>query len=371
MVEGVNADRLGRAPLNSRASSAHLACSRDQHRTTRAMQPSAGIDEDPFSAGLTACIQRCVAGAQKIANLVRLSGGASQETWSFRAVGPGVDRALSLRRQPDTIEIAPKLPLATEAALMRAAGAAGVPSPHVLHVLDAADGMGAGFIMDHVAGETIARKLLRNEEFAAVRPKLPLQVGAILARIHALQPGNLPPLPVTSARKELAHLRDAYHRDGQPRPVFELAFRWLAERAPPDPATPSLVHGDFRTGNLIVGSDGIRAVLDWELACRGDPVRDLGWFCTISWRFGAIDKPAGGFGSREELLAGYQAAGGRAVSLQQLYYWEVFGSLRWGVFCLGMRARSGNDRSLERAMIGRRASEAEIDLLHLIAPQGD
>src|SRR6516164_1124154 len=101
MVEGVNADRLVRAPLNSRASSAHWACSRD--RTTRAMPSSAGIDEDPFSAGLTACIQRCVAGAEKIANLVRLSGGASQETWSFRAVGPGVDRALILRRQPDTI----------------------------------------------------------------------------------------------------------------------------------------------------------------------------------------------------------------------------------------------------------------------------
>jgi aminoglycoside phosphotransferase (APT) family kinase protein len=339
--------------------------------TTRAMQSAAGIHKAPFAAGLAACIQRCIAGAQKIANLTRLSGGASQETWSFRAVGPGVNRPLILRRQPDTIGMAPKLPLATEAALMRAAGAAGVPSPHVLHVLEAADRIGTGFIMDHIAGETIARKLLRNDEFAAARRKLPLQVGAILARIHALQPGNLPPLPITSARKELGELREAYHRDGQPRPVFELAFRWLAERAPPDPATPSVVHGDFRTGNLIVGSDGIRAVLDWELACRGDPVRDLGWFCTISWRFGAIDSPAGGFGSREELLEGYQAAGGRPVSLQELYYWEVFGSLRWGVICLGMRARSaGNDRPLERAMIGRRASEAEIDLLHLIAPLG-
>jgi len=336
------------------------------------MQSAAGFDEEAFAAGLAACIQRCVVGAQKVASLVRLSGGASQETWSFRAVGPGVNRALILRRQPDTIEIAPRLPLATEAALMRAAAAAGVPSPHVLYVLEAADGIGAGFIMDHVAGETIARKLLRNEEFAAVRPKLPLQVGAILARIHALQPDNLPPLPITSARKELAELREAYRRDGQPRAVFELAFRWLAERAPPDPAMPSVVHGDLRTGNLIVACDGIRAVLDWELACRGDPVRDLGWFCTISWRFGAIDNPAGGFGSREQLLAGYRDAGGRPVSLQELYYWEVFGSLRWGVFCLGMRARSaGNDRSLERAMIGRRASEAEIDLLHLIAPLGD
>jgi aminoglycoside phosphotransferase (APT) family kinase protein len=331
--------------------------------------PTAG--EQTFRAGLGACVRRVVPGATGIEGLARLSGGASQETWALSATGPGLDRALILRRLSDTIDLGAKLPIETEAALMRAAGEAGAPSPRVLHVLETPDGIGRGFLMDRVEGEAIGRKLVRDEAFASARPLIVRQAGAILARLHRLEPAALPPLPNTSARQELAALRDSYKRDGQPRPVFELAFRWLAERTPPDPSPPVVVHGDFRTGNLIVGPDGLRAVLDWELACLGDPGRDLGWFCTASWRFGELDKPAGGFGSREELLDAYHAEGGRPFTLERLHFWEVLGSLRWGVICLGMLARSvGSDRPLERAAIGRRASETEIDLLQLLAPRG-
>jgi aminoglycoside phosphotransferase (APT) family kinase protein len=263
-----------------------------------------------------------------------------------------------------------RLGLDVEAQLMRAALAAGVPSPTVLQVLGEDDGLGSGFIMDRVEGETIPRKILRGEAFAAIRPQLARQAGEVLARIHAISPATLPTLPLSSARRELIELHEVYRRDGQPRPVFELAFHWLRDRAPPDPITPSLVHGDFRNGNLIIGPDGIRAVLDWELATLGDPMRDLGWICTPSWRFGEPDKPVAGFGQRADLIAGYEAAGGSPVGLEALTYWEVFGSLRWGVYCLKMLARAAtSDRSLERLMIARRASETEIDLLRVIAPR--
>jgi len=131
------------------------------------------------------------------------------------------------------------------------------------------------------------------------------------------------------------------------------------------------VHGDFRNGNLIIGQDGVRAVLDWELAHFGDPMEDLGWICVNSWRFGEIDKPVGGFGSREELFAGYEAAGGK-IDAASVTFWEVMGTLRWGVMCCGMMQgfRRSPDHSMERAMIGRRASETEIDLLRLLAPRG-
>jgi aminoglycoside phosphotransferase (APT) family kinase protein len=111
-------------------------------------------------------------------------------------------------------------------------------------------------------------------------------------------------------------------------------------------------------------------VLDWELAHTGDPMEDLGWVCVNSWRFGGIDRPVGGFGSREELFAGYVAAG-RRVDPARVTFWEVMGTLRWGVMCCGMmqRFRLGSERSIERAMIGRRASETEIDLLRLLAPR--
>ena len=180
-----------------------------------------------------------------------------------------------------------------------------------------------------------------------------------------------PPLRLLPARTQLDQLRDRWHAGGLARPVFELAFHWLDRHCPPDPVRPVLVHGDFRNGNLIVGPEGIRAVLDWEVTHLGDPLEDLAWICVNSWRFGEIDRPVGGFGSREALLAGYRGAGGDAVDAAGLHFFEVLGSLRWGIACAGMveTFRSGADASVERAMIARRASETEIDLLTLLLPR--
>jgi len=174
-----------------------------------------------------------------------------------------------------------------------------------------------------------------------------------------------------TAAKEIAELERDYRSLEWPRPVFELALRWLRDRDPGPAPEVTLVHGDFRHGNLIIGPDGVRAVLDWELAHLGDPMEDLGWICVNSWRFGEIDKPVGGFGTREDLFAGYEAAGRRADPAR-VKFWEVMGTLRWGIMCCGMmqRFRSGPDHSMERAMIGRRSSETEIDLLRLLAPRG-
>jgi aminoglycoside phosphotransferase (APT) family kinase protein len=320
---------------------------------------------------------RCVAswypGATGVTGAVRLSGGASQETWSFDIVHPdGVVGAI-LRRAPAGYGLAPSraVGLNTEAVLMQRAHSTGVPSPLVLYVLQPQDELGTGFIMERVEGETIARKILRDARFAQVRPKLARQLGKILAGIHGLDLAQLPELRRMTVATEIAELERDYRSFGWPRPVFELALRWLRDHDPGPSDEVTLVHGDFRNGNLIVGPDGVRAVLDWELAHTGDPMEDLGWICVNSWRFGEIDKPVGGLGSREELFAGYQEAG-RRVDPERVMYWEVMGTLRWGVMCCGMmqRFRTGPEHSLERAMIGRRSSETEIDLLRLLAPRG-
>jgi aminoglycoside phosphotransferase (APT) family kinase protein len=254
---------------------------------------------------------------------------------------------------------------------MQLAYEAGVPSPRVMHVLTAVDDLGTGFIMQRVEGETIARKILRDDEFAAVRPHLARQIGGVLAGLHRLPLDKLPELRRMTAAKEIGEFERDYRSLNWPKPVFELALRWLRDNDPGPSAEETLVHGDFRNGNLIIGADGVRAVLDWELAHLGDPMEDLGWVCVNSWRFGEIDKPVGGFGSREELFAGYEAAG-RKVDPARVKFWEVMGTLRWGIMCGGMmqRFREGPDHSMERAMIGRRASETEIDLLRLLAPRG-
>ena len=65
---------------------------------------------------------------------------------------------------------------------------------------------------------------------------------------------------------------------------MEIAFRRLRENQRP-PTRTTLVHGDFRLGNLLVSPSGITGVLDWELTHQGDPAQDLGWLCTRAWRF--------------------------------------------------------------------------------------
>jgi aminoglycoside phosphotransferase (APT) family kinase protein len=230
-------------------------------------------------------------------------------------------------------------------------------------------GLGEGYVMQHVPGETLGRRIVADARLAGARAELARQCGQALARIHAVDTARLPPLRRAPAMDELNYYEARHRGHGAARPVFELALQWLKRHLPPDPARLSLVHGDFRNGNLVVDEGGLRAVLDWEMAHLGDPMEDLGWICVNSWRFGRHELPVGGFGTREQLLAGYVEAGG-TLHAASVHYWELFGTLKWGVICDGMAQAylSGAERNVERAVIGRRASEAEIDLLCLLAP---
>lgn len=298
----------------------------------------------------------------------RLSGGASQETWLLEAERTGERDDLILRRSPTGQDKLRETSagLGAEAAMMRRAARSGVPVPDVLHVLTEDDGLGAGFITRRVLGETIPRKILRDDAYRDARRHLAGQCGAVLAAIHAIPPSDVPPLLHQPAQQRLEGLRERYERIGQRRAIFELGFRWLEERLPAGDED-RLVHGDFRNGNLIVNAQGIAAVLDWELAHTGDPVEDLGWLCVPSWRFGKLDRHAGGFGTRAELLASYRAAGGRHVDPDRLDFWIMLGVMAWGIGCLNFLAefRAG-DRTVERASIGRRVSETELDLMMLL-----
>lgn len=323
-----------------------------------------------LSAGLAAALSSVLGPGTTVQRLRRLSGGASQETWAFDAVAAAGRRELVLRRAPPGAaeRASGNAGLDAEARLIRLAGAAGVPVPEVVRVLEPDDALGVGFVMQRLPGETLGRRVA-----AAERPELARQCGQALARIHALPLAPLPPLRATQPRAEVAHLRLWHARHGTVRPVFQLALRWLDAQAPPD-GPPALVHGDFRNGNLMVDLDApggaLVGVLDWELAHLGDPMADLGWACVNSWRFGQWQRPVGGFGTLEALLDGYAAAGGRA-DRARIHWWQVLGSLRWGVICesMGQAWRSGAEPVLEKAAIARRASEAEIDLLELLAPR--
>lgn len=321
------------------------------------------VDTDALASAVT----RHLGVPVKIDGLRRLSGGASRETWSFDAeTDDGVRHALVLRRDPGGL--AGQSDRSVEFALLEAARDAGVAVPRVRFLLAADDGLGSGFVMDRVEGETIPRRILRDDTYAAARPLLAAQCGVQAARIHAVDTSRLPALPVLGAREQIEQYREFLDGFGEPHPAFEIGLRWLAVHAPPDPPSPTLVHGDFRNGNFVVGLEGMRAVLDWELAHLGDPIEDLGWLCVKSWRFGVTDQRVGGFGSVEELLDGYRAASGRVIEPDELRYWEAMGTLKWGVICeiQAFTHLQGGVRSVELATLGRRVAEMEWDLLELI-----
>jgi aminoglycoside phosphotransferase (APT) family kinase protein len=308
----------------------------------------------------------------RLTRLDRLSGGASQELWAFDVEAPDGGHELILRRNPGgSVKRETAAGMETEARLIALAGETGTPAPQVVHVCDPQDGLGSGYVMTRVPGETLARRILRDDIYAPARQVLARQLGAAAAHIHQIDPARAGPLRQTTVEGSLEGAYALYKANGGGRPVVEWAFRWLQEHKPRSEAEPRVVHGDMRTGNVVVGPEGLRAVLDWEVVHLGDPMEDLAWICVPSWRFGEIGKPAGGVGSREDLWAGWEAVAGRPVDRDRAIWWEILGALRWGLSCAMMarEVREG-EKSVEKAAIGRRASETEIDLLCYLAPPG-
>lgn len=314
---------------------------------------------------LTRCLKDALdAPDLDVTGVRRLSGGASRETFEVTLSGWSASRAAMQRVRPGALSAS--FSMEREAGLLRAASRLAVPVPPVIAASDDPDIAGAPFVVSGwIEGETIARRILRDEPFARARERFVGDAARALAGIHAIPPGDT---ALEAQGDPVDGLRALFDSLGEAHPAFELGFRWLDQHRPPfNAGEPTVVHGDFRLGNLMVGPDGLRAVLDWELAHLGDPMEDLGWFCVKAWRFGA-SPPVAGLGERDELFDAYEAASGRPVDRAAARWWEVHGTIRWGVICI-LQAQThlrGAARSVELAAIGRRVCETEYDLLELL-----
>ncbi|NNC72895.1 MAG: phosphotransferase family protein [Sphingomonadaceae bacterium] len=325
------------------------------------------MSDAEFADKLTAfCADRF--GEGELSGLNRLSGGASMESWAFDYGG----REMVLRRLPE--EMAERggdadpltaISLETQAELIELARGRGVTAPEVLAVIEERNDFCKGFVMVRAVGETLPHKILGNPDFASAEARLTEQCARELAAIHAIDPADLPgEIKQVTPEMLLAEQEQSYREVEAAIPIYDYAFHWL-ESEIPTPAEPKLLHADYRMGNLMIDADGISAVLDWELAHLGDPMEDLSYICTPSWRFGHYEKTAGGFDSAENLIAAYEKASGSSVERSRFDWWLLYNTLWWGIACLrmGHSYRDGTAHTLERTIIGRRASEVEIDLL--------
>ncbi len=304
-----------------------------------------------------------------------LVGGASRRLYEFELRdAQGAQQRLVLRMDPDGGRLPSRLDREFE--VLAAAAGGGVPVPAVHWQGSASDGLGAAFIvMDWLDGQALARPLLREERFSAARAALPEQLARALARIHgiAVEQPRLGPLRAdagkgASALGETHRYSELYRSVAtQPQPALALTERWLRTHAP-EPERTALVHGDFRVGNFLYDTEGLVAVLDWELAHLGDPLEDIGWLAVAAWRFGSEDRAIGGLCSRERFWRLYEEASGWRVDPERARYWEIFGNWKWAIICMMQAAghRVGDRRDVELASLGRRVAEVEWELLGLL-----
>ena len=311
---------------------------------------------------------------ETLISVEKLTAGASQATLRITATVAGANKCYALRHCPEASSGGTEdgIGLQAEAQVIATIAQASIPGPAIIAVLSAGDGLGDGFLMHWLEGETLGHKINRSPELSDVRPTLAAQCGELLAHIHAvdIQATGLSKTLHTYCASDLVKQSwQHYQALEADAPMIDYTARWLLDNLP-EAQRQTLVHGDFRNGNLMVNPTGITAVLDWELAHIGDPMRDLGYLCVNSWRFGNAELAVGGFGHTEALLSAYEAASGTKVCTESIKFWQVFGSFWWSITCLGMAQsyRDGSNTSVERPAIGRRSSEAQMDCVNLIIP---
>jgi aminoglycoside phosphotransferase (APT) family kinase protein len=271
------------------------------------------------------------------------------------------------------------LDVATEAAVRTVAQQAGVLVPAVYEVCTDESVLGGPFFLSAaIMGETVPRRVLRlvnsSDPSGGLGQKIAGQIGTAIAQLHAIAPDHIPdgliaPPGAGPIDAAMTGVENQLNELLAPSPIFSFGVSWLERNAPSEPDVACLVHSDIRNGNIIVGPDGLRAILDWEGSRIGDPMEDTAWTCQRMWRFREDHRAVGGLGDAATLREAYIAAGGHWDE-DRFRWWRVMGTVRWGLSMAGQsRAHlDGSFPSIVMAASGRRVAELEYDALCLLRP---
>jgi aminoglycoside phosphotransferase (APT) family kinase protein len=273
-----------------------------------------------------------------VSALARIPGGASRETYRFRARyskdGRTIERALILRRDPAASLI--ETDRTTEFRAYDAFHRLGLPVPEPLALeLDGAVLERPFFIMEEITDCSVG-SILAPDPYGEHREKIGQQFWGTLGRIAKPDPHDLGLEDFDGARDTASCWRHELERwervidedEREPQPIARAAIRRLRRHPPPPAQKISVVHGDYRTGNFLFDAKGdIRAILDWEMAHLGDPLEDLGWALDPLWSHGDPSHPAGTV-ARARAIAMWEEASGLKADPAALAWWEIFASLK-------------------------------------------
>jgi aminoglycoside phosphotransferase (APT) family kinase protein len=332
------------------------------------------MDEDFLLERLTEFLTRENKNPTVVFDLKPISGGASRDTWFFTSRDANYQLDLILRRDLPTQMFDQALTRAQEFKLMRLAFSQGVMVPKMHYLCEDVSALGSPFlIMQYISGVSIGTKVVHAPEFAQARKELPEQLAQQLALIHNMNLSSLdfslprPPENKSAAQDTIEQMWEILDTLKVNNPVWEWTLRWAQNHLPKAPRT-TFIHGDFRLGNVLVDSDGLTAVIDWEFAHVGDPNEELGYICMRDWRFGNGKLHFAGISDRETFLHYYEQYSKTKVDRYAVDWWEIMGNIRWGIICLSQANRhlSGQEPSVELASLGRRSAEMQLEALRLI-----
>jgi aminoglycoside phosphotransferase (APT) family kinase protein len=276
-----------------------------------------------------------------------ITGGRSNLTYR---ITDAAGRPWVLRRPPLSGVIASAHDVLREYRIMAALAGSAVPVPRMVAACDEEDVIGAPFfVMDYVDGvvprdQATAEAQLTEAARAATGGSL---VDA-LAALHAIDPGQVGLAGLGRGNDYVSRQLVRWERQLERLAVPDdagLGDVLVRLRAGvPEQREVTIVHGDFRPGNVIVGPDGrVRALLDWELGTLGDPLADLGWLIAYWGAPGdgltlPVPTRAAGFEPRERLGARYAQLTGR--SLDDLDFYLAFALWRRAAIIAGVNARA-------------------------------
>jgi aminoglycoside phosphotransferase (APT) family kinase protein len=268
----------------------------------------------------------------------RAVAGFSWESWFVDAEwNSGAERRRFVARRVPEFGLLDRYDTVEQWDLQRALREVGtVPVPEPLFLDSAATATGRPlYVMEFVDGIVsspwdVAQTIPDEQTRIDLVTDLARVGAAIHATPHDALPHNLPGLDDERPEQEVLVWEATYHRDRRrPIPVLDLAFSWLLANRHLISPRRTLVHGDFRLGNVISQGGRTVSMLDWEGAHFGDPIEDLANCCMRLQ--GGGTKTVHGIISTEQFLTEYEEASGTTVSRDTFQYWLVFNDARSAV----------------------------------------
>lgn len=300
----------------------------------------------------------------------KLSGGAIQENWSIDAVDQ--DWSIVLRKNADTV-VEASSDRVQEYQLLSRLFELGIQVPKPLY-FSAKDNFlhSDFFMMQKISGVTEGHKLVRLKN-PELQKKIVMDIGRHLARIHQIKRDSklekILEYPDTKNYLTglICELTQQLENLQRARPILEFALQWM-QKNQPSVDEIVLVHGDYRTGNLMIEEGQVNGILDWEFTHWGDRREDIGWFTAQCWRFGQNQALAGGIGEYEDFMRAYAELNDIYIPEFEMKFWHVLAHVRWAIVAMQQSDRNLNHSfySLELALTEFLVPQLEKNILDLI-----